>query len=98
MFSTGAVPVQCDTNAATEPPLKRRARATNNPLSRANLNTRAGRRVADLYRAYWKALGSPTDAVSQANALACAELKTAAEEARVAVLAGKGDAEQLVRP
>jgi hypothetical protein len=76
-------------SAAAEPITTRRAKTTNDPASRANLNTANGRRVADLYRSYLRAMGDPTDAVAQANVLAAAELKAAAETARADLLAGK---------
>jgi hypothetical protein len=71
---------------------------TNDPLStRTDRNTAAGRRIADLYRAYIAAMGGPTDTILQANALAAAELKVAAEDVRKRMLGGGGDADQLVR-
>jgi hypothetical protein len=76
-------------SATAEPITTRRAKTTNDPASRANLNTANGRRVADLYRSYLRAMGDPTDAVAQANVLAAAELKAAAEIARADLLAGK---------
>jgi hypothetical protein len=85
-------------SAAAEPIMTRRAKTTNDPISaRASLNTSQGRRVADLYRSYQRALGDPTDAVAQANVLAAAELTVAAEMARVELLAGKADVDQLVK-
>jgi hypothetical protein len=79
-------------------PAKLLSKTTNRPLKgRVNRNTAKGRRVADIYRAYLAALGSPTDAIVQSNALTAAELKVAAEEARKALLEGNGNAEQLVR-
>ena len=72
-----------------------RAKSTNDPLHRANGNTSQGRRIRDLYEAYLEAMGNPTDPLPMANALAAAELKTAAEDARAAFLAGDGAAEQL---
>jgi hypothetical protein len=75
--------------ATVEPLPTRRAKTTNDPASRASLNTSQGRRVADLYRSYLRAMGDPTDAVAQANVLAAAELKAAAEKARADLLAGK---------
>jgi hypothetical protein len=84
--------------ARVEPPSKRRARLTNNPFSgRTSGNTARGRRIADLMRSYLRAMGEPTDAVSQADALAAAELKVAAEDARARLLAGTGDVDQTVR-
>jgi hypothetical protein len=79
-------------------PAKLLSKTTNRPLKgRVDRNTAKGRRVADLFHAYLNALGSPTDAIVQSNALTAAELKVAAEEARKALLDGNGDAEQLVR-
>jgi hypothetical protein len=85
--------------AATAEPLPtRRAKITNNPMSvRASLNTSQGRRVADLYRSYLRAMGDPAGTVAQANVLAAAELAVAAEMARVDLLAGKADVDQLVK-
>ena len=85
--------------AATAEPLPtRRAKITNDPMSvRVSLNTADGRRVADLYRSFLRAMGGPTDAVAQANVLAAAELTVATETARVQLLAGKADVDQLVR-
>jgi hypothetical protein len=84
-------------SATAEPITTRRAKTTNDPASRANLNTANGRRVADLYRSYLRAMGDPTDAIAQANVLAAAELTVAAETARVQLLAGKADVDQLVK-
>jgi hypothetical protein len=42
-------------------------------------------------------MGDPADAVAQANVLAAAELTVAAETARVQLLAGKADVDQLVK-
>jgi hypothetical protein len=79
-------------------PKQQRSATTNDPLStRTDRNTAAGRRIADLYRAYIAAMGGPTDTILQANALAAAELKVAAEDARKRMLGGGGDADQLVR-
>jgi hypothetical protein len=50
-----------------------------------------------LYRAYIAAMGGTTDTIHQANALAAAELKVTAEDARKRMLDGGGDADQLVR-
>jgi hypothetical protein len=77
-------------SATAEPITTRRAKITNDPVSvRASGNTSQGRRVADLYRSYLRAMGDPTDTVAQANVLAAAELNVAAEMARVQLLAGK---------
>jgi hypothetical protein len=87
-------------SCGAEPPANARAKITNDPArARANRNTAQGRRVADLYRAFLRAMGNPDDAVAQANALAAAELKVAAEDARKRMLDGDagGDPDQLVR-
>jgi hypothetical protein len=79
-------------------PKRQRSATTNDPLStRTDRNTAAGRRIADLYRAYIAAMGGTTDTIHQANALAAAELKVTAEDARKRMLDGGGDADQLVR-
>jgi hypothetical protein len=57
--------------ANAERPAALRARATNDPLrGRASRNTAQGRRIADPFDAYLRAMGTPTNAVAQANALA----------------------------
>lgn len=82
----------------TEPAAKQRARRTNNPNNGGvSKNTAAGRRVADLLRAFLRAMGNPDEVVQQANALRAAELTVAAEAARAKLLAGDGDADQVVR-
>ena len=72
---------------------------TNDPVAaRTSLNTARGRRIADLFRAFMVALNNPSDAITQANVLAAAELKVAAEDARKRLLDGTGgDADALVR-
>ncbi len=50
-----------------------------------------------MYFAYLAALGNPSDAIVQANALTAAELKVSAETARKLLLEGNGDADALVR-
>jgi hypothetical protein len=73
----------------TARPAALRARATNDPLhGRASRNTAQGRRIGDLFDAYLRAMGNPADALTQANALAAAELKVATEDARAKLLAG----------
>src|SRR5271169_3861945 len=53
-------------------PAKLLSKTTNRPLKgRVDRNTAKGRRVADLFHAYLNALGSPTDAIVQSNALTC---------------------------
>jgi hypothetical protein len=81
----------------TEPSPKQRARRTNDPFSGLSKNTAIGRRVADLLRSFLRAMGDPDDVVLQANALRAAELTVAAEAARGRLLAGGGDADQVVR-
>jgi hypothetical protein len=73
-----------------------RSRRTNRPLSAAG-NTSQGRRIRDLYRAYAGALGNPDDPGTQAQLLAAVELAVAAETARAALLAGRGDVDQVIR-
>jgi hypothetical protein len=75
--------------AIVEPPKRLRAKLTNDPMAaRASRNTARGRRIADLYRAYAIALGSPSDTVTLSNVLAAAELKAASELMRDKLLAG----------
>jgi hypothetical protein len=74
-----------------------RSAITNDPVASRTRNTARGRRVADLFRGYMAALGSPEDVVTQASILAAAELKVAAEDARKRTLDGAGDADALVR-
>jgi hypothetical protein len=80
-----------------EPPSKLRARRTNDPWAGIDRNTAAGRRIADLLRAFLRQMGNPTDAVSTADALRAAELVVASEQARAKLLAGEGDADMVVR-
>lgn len=81
-----------------EPAAKQRARRTNNPNhGGVSKNTAAGRRVADLLRAFLREMGDPCDVVLQANALRAAELTTAGEIARGKLLSGVGDADQVVK-
>jgi hypothetical protein len=79
-------------------PSRLRAAATNNPLAkRTDRNTARGRRIADLFLAYMEAMDYPTTAIVQANILAAAELKVAAEDTRKRLLDGQGDVDQLIR-
>jgi hypothetical protein len=94
---TAAAVVEPVRGIAVEPSVVRRAKLTNRPLARANGNTASGRRIRDLYRALMVAMGNPTDTLAQANALAAAELRAASEAARSRLLAGDGDADQVVR-
>jgi hypothetical protein len=83
---------------APEPPLTRRSRITNDPTgARCNRSTAAGRRLADLLRGFLAEMGNPTSIVAQSAALQAAELTVAAEDARARLLAGQGDADQVVR-
>ena len=75
----------------------RRSRVTNDAVANANQATAAGRRVADLYRAYINAMGNPVCAIRQADALAAAELTQAAEAARVALRDGTGSTAEVAR-
>jgi hypothetical protein len=91
-----------DQRAVTaEPAPTRRAKTSNNPLSRINGNTRRGRRFSDLLRSYLRAMGNPVEANRQADAIAAAELKCAAEDLRARLLAGPNaglaDVEQIIR-
>jgi hypothetical protein len=74
----------------------RRSRTTNDPLSRNSQATAAGRRVADLFRSFLRAMAD-RGCIAQADALRAAELTVAAEDARARLLAGAGDADELVR-
>ena len=67
---------------------------TNAPATRLNGRTAVGRRVRDLFKALAERLGSPADIVTQADILALAELKTAAEVARARLLEGGGGADR----
>jgi hypothetical protein len=82
-----------------ERPAALRARATNDPLhGRASRNTARGRRIGDLFDAYLREMGNPADTPAQANALAAAELKVAAENARAKLLNGGDiDPDQVVK-
>jgi hypothetical protein len=80
-----------------EPHRMRRSAVTNNAVANANQATAAGRRVADLYRAFMRAMGNPACAVKQSEALAAAELTEAAEAARSRLRAGTGDSNEVVR-
>jgi hypothetical protein len=85
------------TTAVSSSPMNRSA-TTNNPLRvRADGRTPGGRRVRDLYRGFFDAMGRPRDPTVQAGIIAAAELLTAAETARTELLAGRGDVEQVIR-
>jgi len=80
-------------------PKQQRARRTNDPLAGIETNTARGRRIADLVRAYLRAVGNPVDIERQAAVIAAAELQVLAEEARAAALkqAGTCDLDRVVR-
>jgi hypothetical protein len=80
------------------PPAASRAKVTNDPVrARASGNSRQGRRLRDLYAAFTAQLGHPVDPTTAAAVLAACELLVAAENARAALLAGRGDVDQVVR-
>lgn len=100
MSTTVAVTEPSNSTARAEPQLaSRQARRTNNPLAGIDTNTGRGRRIADLVRAYLRALGNPGDIERQAAVIAAAELQVLAEEARAAALRqpGQADLNQVVR-
>jgi len=82
-----------------ELPSRQRAKRTNDPFAGIDTNTARGRRVADLVRAYLRALGNPVEIERQAAVIACAELVVLAEEARTAALAqdGYADLDRVIR-
>src|ERR1700733_1666666 len=79
-----------------EPPATRRSKTTNDPMSRVSQSTATGRRVADLFRSYLRAM-TDRSCIAQADVLRAAELVVAAEDARAKLLAGNGDAVAVVR-
>jgi hypothetical protein len=93
--TAASAPIVRASNA--EPSRQLRSRRTNDPFSDLSKNTATGRRVADLLRGFLRAMGDPTDAVLQANALRAAELTVAAETARAQLLAGDSGADPVVR-
>jgi hypothetical protein len=97
--TTDAVTLPPARTAGAKRPAATRSKTTNRPLhGRGNRHTAQGRRVADLFDAYLAAMGNPSDDLSKANALAAAELKTAAEAARAGLLAGTiTDPDQVIR-
>ncbi len=82
-----------------ELPSRQRAKRTNDPLANINTNTASGRRVADLVRAFLRALDNPSGIEQQAAVIAAAELQVLAEEARTAALKepGQVDLDQVIR-
>jgi hypothetical protein len=83
--------------AEPEPPIVRRSRVTNDITTRCNQSTASGRRLNDLLRDFLRQMGNPTTAGAQVMALEAAELVLMAEDARARLLAGNGDADQVVR-
>jgi hypothetical protein len=75
----------------------RRSRITNDPTARANQDTAEGRRLADMIRGFLAEMGNPRSPVEQADAIRAAELTVASENARAKLLAGNGDANEVVR-
>ena len=67
-----------------------RSAITSAPATRLDGRSAVGRRVRDLYRALMVRLNEPADIVVQADVLAWAELKAAAEVARADLLGGTG--------
>jgi hypothetical protein len=81
--SPATAPHQSMASALVEPPLKRRARRTNDPFAGVSANTARGRRVIDLARGYLQRLGDRAiEPFWQAAAVQCAELQELAEHAR----------------
>jgi hypothetical protein len=86
------------TTTTPQPPAEHRSAITARPDARLNGNSRAGRRVRDLYRALMHRLGEPSDPVAQGDILAVAEMRTLAESARLRLLEGKDqDTNGLIR-
>jgi hypothetical protein len=80
-----------------EPAPVRRSAVTNNPIRRrANQATAEGRRLADIYRGYLKAVGD-LNLQKQEIAIEAAELTLACENMRARLLAGEDVANDLVR-
>jgi hypothetical protein len=96
-MSTAAHQSELFPGTLREPHPMRRSRVTNDAVANANQATAAGRRVADLYRAYINAMGNPVCALRQAEALAAAEHTQAAEAARVALRDGAGSTAEVAR-
>jgi hypothetical protein len=96
--TTAAAKPTLDRTAVAIKPAASRAKVTNDPIrARASGNSRQGRRLRDLYAAYMVALGHPAGPTTHAAVLAACELLVAAENARAALLAGRGDVDQVVR-
>ena len=75
-----------------------RSAITSAPAARLDGRSAIGRRVRDLFKALMARLGDPSDIVAQADIMALAELKAAAETARVCLLKGeKQNTNEIVR-
>jgi hypothetical protein len=74
----------------------RRARTTNDPLSRNSQATARGRRIADVFRAYMQRM-TDRSCFAQTDALAAAELKVDAEEVRARRAAGNAGIDEVVK-
>jgi hypothetical protein len=83
------------------PPMsvKRRSKITNDITGAGAFDRRSadGRRRRDLLRGFLEECGNPTGVAAQAACKTAAELTFAAERARADLLAGKGDADTVVR-
>jgi hypothetical protein len=74
-----------------------RSSVTRSPAGRLDGRSAAGKRVRDLYRALMTRLNEPADIVTQADIMALAELKVAAEVARVRLLEKDQSSNECVR-
>jgi hypothetical protein len=74
----------------------RRARTTNDPLSRNSQATARGRRIADVFRAYMQRM-TDLSCFAQTDALAAAELKVDAEDVRARRGAGNASIDEVVK-
>jgi hypothetical protein len=79
-----------------EPLPTRRARTTNDPLSRNSRATARGRRIADVFRAYMQRM-TDRSSFAQTDALAAAELKVDAEDVRARRAAGTASIDEVVK-
>jgi hypothetical protein len=94
---TDAEPMPNGTATTRQRTASHRSAVTSRPSARLDGNSPVGRRVRDLYKALSARLGDPADIVIQANILAWAELKAAAEVARARLLEGGSNSNELVR-
>lgn len=74
-----------------------RSSVTRSPATRIDGRSAAGKRIRDLFRALMVRLNEPADIMVQADILALAELKTAAEVARVRLLEKGQNSNECVR-